>query len=38
MKGAAAVCIPCMHAWHMTAGRFDIGSIDTYNEAVKRFG
>lgn len=27
-----------MHAWHMTAGRFDIGSIDTYNEAVKRFG
>lgn len=27
-----------MHAWPMSAGRFDIGSIDTYNEAVKRFG
>ena len=27
-----------MHAWPMSAGRFDIGSIDTSNEAVKRFG
>ena len=27
-----------MHAWPMTAGRFDIGSLDTYYEAVKRFG
>jgi glucose-1-phosphate thymidylyltransferase len=27
-----------MHAWPMSAGRFDIGSIDTYYEAVKRFG
>ena len=27
-----------MHAWKMSAGRFDIGSLDTYHEAVKRFG
>ena len=27
-----------MHAWPMTGGRFDIGSLDTYYEAVKRFG
>ena len=27
-----------LHAWPMSAGRFDIGSLDTYNEAVKRFG
>ena len=27
-----------MHAWKMTGGRFDIGSLDTYYEAVKRFG
>ncbi len=27
-----------MHAWQMTGGRFDIGSIDTYEEAKKRFG
>ncbi len=27
-----------MHAWPMSAGRFDIGSLDTYHEAVKRFG
>ena len=27
-----------MHAWPMSAGRFDIGSIDTYYEAIKRFG
>ena len=27
-----------MHAWEMTAGRFDIGSLDTYYEAVERFG
>ena len=26
-----------MHAWPMTAGRFDIGSLDTYYEAVERF-
>ena len=27
-----------MHAWHMNGSRFDIGSIDTYNEACRRFG
>lgn len=27
-----------MHAWKMTAGRFDIGSLDTYREACERFG
>jgi len=27
-----------MHAWPMSAGRFDIGSLDTYNEACERFG
>ena len=27
-----------MHAWPMSAGRFDIGSIDTYEEAKRRFG
>lgn len=27
-----------MHAWPMSAGRFDIGSLDTYHEAVSRFG
>lgn len=27
-----------MHAWEMTAGRFDIGSLDTYYEAIERFG
>ena len=27
-----------MHAWPMSAGRFDIGSLDAYEEAVKRFG
>lgn len=27
-----------MHAWPMSGGRFDIGSIDTYREAVERFG
>ena len=27
-----------MHAWKMSAGRFDIGSLDTYKEAVRRFG
>jgi len=26
-----------MHAWPMTAGRFDIGSLDTYKEAQERF-
>ena len=27
-----------MHAWPMSAGRFDIGSLDTYCEAVEKFG
>jgi glucose-1-phosphate thymidylyltransferase len=27
-----------VHAWPMSAGRFDIGSLDTYEEARKRFG
>ncbi len=27
-----------MHAWPMSAGRFDIGSIDTYYEAVEKYG
>ena len=27
-----------MHAWKMTAGRFDIGSLDTYKEAGEKFG
>ena len=27
-----------MHAWPRSAGRFDIGSLDTYYEAVERFG
>ena len=27
-----------MHAWKMTAGRFDIGSPDTYKEACEKFG
>jgi len=27
-----------MHAWPMTAGRFDIGSLDTYKEAQRLFG
>ena len=27
-----------MHAWKMTAGRFDIGSLDTYKEACEKFG
>ena len=27
-----------VHAWHMSAGRFDIGSLDTYKEACERFG
>ena len=27
-----------MHAWPMTGGRFDIGSLDTYYEATRRFG
>jgi len=26
-----------MHAWSMNAGRFDIGSLDTYKEAQERF-
>ena len=25
-----------MHAWKMSAGRFNIGSLDTYYEAVKK--
>ena len=27
-----------MHAWKMSAGRFDIGSLDTYHEACEKFG
>lgn len=27
-----------MHAWPMSGGRFDIGSIDTYREACVKFG
>ena len=27
-----------MHAWRMSAGRFDIGSLDTYYEACEKFG
>lgn len=27
-----------MHAWKMTTGRFDIGSLDTYKEACEKFG
>ena len=27
-----------MHAWQMSAGRFDIGSLDSYEEAKKLFG
>lgn len=27
-----------VHAWKMTAGRFDIGSLDTYYEACEKFG
>lgn len=27
-----------MHAWPMSAGRFDIGSLDTYYEACEKYG
>ena len=27
-----------MHAWPMSAGRFDIGSLDTYYQAIKLYG
>lgn len=27
-----------VHAWKMSAGRFDIGSLDTYYEACEKFG
>ena len=27
-----------IHAWPMSAGRFDIGSLDTYCEACEKFG
>lgn len=27
-----------MHAWKMSAGRFDIGSLDTYYKAVEKYG
>ena len=27
-----------MHAWPMHAGRFDIGSLDTYYEAIEKYG
>jgi glucose-1-phosphate thymidylyltransferase len=26
-----------LHAWPMSAGRFDIGSLDTYKEAQELF-
>ena len=27
-----------MHAWPMSAGRFDIGSLDTYHQAIELYG
>ena len=27
-----------MHAWPMSAGRYDIGSLDTYYEAIEKYG
>ena len=27
-----------MYAWKMNGGRFDIGSLDTYHEAIEKFG
>lgn len=30
--------VSTLHAWPMPAGRFDIGSLDSYEEARKRFG
>ena len=27
-----------MHAWPMNAGRFDIGSLDTYYQAIELYG
>lgn len=27
-----------MHAWKMSGGRFDIGSLDTYYEAIEKYG
>ena len=27
-----------MHAWPMSAGRFDIGSLDTYYQAIEKYG
>ena len=27
-----------MHAWPMSSGRFDIGSLDTYYEAIEKYG
>jgi len=27
-----------MHAWPMSAGRFDIGSLDTYYKAIEIYG
>ena len=30
--------VSVMHAWPMPAGRFDIGSLDTYEQAKKRYG
>ena len=27
-----------IHAWPMSAGRFDIGSLDTYYEAIEKYG
>lgn len=30
--------VSTLHAWKMPSGRFDIGSLDSYREAQKRFG
>ncbi len=30
--------VSTLHAWRMPAGRFDIGSLDSYKEAQERFG
>ena len=27
-----------MHAWPMSAGRFDIGSLDSYHQAIEKYG
>ena len=30
--------VSILHAWPMSAGRFDIGSLDTYEEAKRKYG